>query len=269
MRHTGAPWATRPGLAELAGAPRVVLGGTVAALVLAAGAGIGPARRRPPRGLAAPLALAAATPPLLGWLLSQANPAWTLRYLAVVVAPAFLLAAVGLARAGRAGLAALAAVALLWSTTAVATSTSDTSAIARGVRPLLRPGDLVVSTATGQVPVLAYYLPRNLRFATAFGPVADTGVADWRDAVAHLRRTSVRGQLLPLLDRVPRGGAVLLVVPAPHADPTPWARGVRARAAAEEAALFADPRFALVAALPSGASDPQPLRALVFRRLTR
>jgi hypothetical protein len=117
--------------------------------------------------------------------------------------------------------------------------------------------------------VLAYYLPSDLRFATAFGPVADPGVADWRDAVAHLRRTSVRGELLPLLDGVPPGRAVLLAVPAPHADPTPWARGVRARAAAEEAALRADRRFAFVAALPAGATDAQPLRALVFRRLPR
>jgi len=269
VRHTGAPWATRPGVAELAGAPGVLLGGTVAALVLAAGAGIGLVRRRPPRGLAGPLAVAAATPPALGWLLSQANPAWTVRYLAVVVAPAFLLAATGLARAGRAGLAALAAVVLLWSTTAVATSTSDASAIARGARPLMHPGDLVVSTAPGQVPVLAYYLPRNLRFASAFGAVADTRVADWRDAVAHLRRTSVRRQLLPLLDRVPPGSVVLLVTPAPHTDPTPWARGVRSRAAAEEAALLADRRFAPVAALPAGVARAEPLQALVFRRRSR
>jgi len=267
VRHTGAPWAPRPGLAELAGAPGIVLGGTAAALVLAAGAGAGLLRRPVPRRLAAALAVAAAVPPLLGWTLSQANPAWTDRYLAVVLAPALLLAAIGLARAGRAGLVALTGVVLLWSTTAIATSTGDASAIARGARPLLRPGDLVVSTAPGQVPVLAYYLPRDVRFASAFGAVADPGVADWRDAVAHLRRTSVRGELLPLLDALPRGRAVLLVVPAPHADPTPWARGVRARAAAEAAALIADPRFAFVAALPEGATDAQPLRALAFRRL--
>jgi hypothetical protein len=216
--------------------------------------------------LAAPLAVAAALPPVLGWLMSQGNPAWTLRYLAVVVAPAFLLAAVGLARAGRAGAVVVAAVALLWAATPIPPSTSDTAAIAAGARPLLRAGDLVVSTAPGQVPVLAYYLPRSLRFASAFGPVADPGVADWRDALAHLRRTSVRGQLLPLLDRVPPGGAVLLVTPAPHADPTPWARGVRARATDEEAALLADPRFAAVAALPAGLTDAQPLCAVVFRR---
>src|SRR3954469_8719656 len=267
VRHTGAPWAPRPGIAELAHAPGVLLGPTVAALVLAAGAAIGLARARPPRGLAAPLAVAAVVPPVVGWTLSQATPAWTDRYLAVVVAPALLVAAAGLARAGRAGLAALAAVVLLWSTTAIATSTGDASAIARGARPLLHRGDLVVSTAPGQVPVLAYYLPRGLRFASAFGAVDDPGVADWRDAVAHLRRTSVRGQLLPLLDAVRRGGAVLLVVPAPHGDPTPWARGVRARAAPEETALLADPRFAPVATLPSGAADPQPLRAVIFRRV--
>jgi mannosyltransferase len=266
VRHTGAPWAARPGIAELAAAPAALLGGTVAALLLAVGAGLGLARGGPPRGLAAPLAAAAALPPVLGWLMSQSNPAWTLRYLAVVVAPAFLLAAVGLARAGRAGAVVVAAVPLLWAATPIPTSTSDTAAIAAGARPLLRAGDLVVSTAPGQVPVLAYYLPRRLRFASAFGLVADPGVADWRDALAHLRRTSVRGELLPLLDRVPPGGTVLLVTPAPHADPTPWARAVRARAADEEATLLSDRRFAAVAALPADLTDAQPLWAFVFRR---
>jgi mannosyltransferase len=265
VRHTGAPWATRPGLGDLIGVPGALLGGTAAALVVVLAAGAGLARGRPPRGLGAALAVAAVLPPVIGWLLSQATPAWTVRYLAVVLAPALLLAAAGLARAGRAGVAALAGVAVLWAAAPIVPATSDASAIARGARPLLRPGDLVVSTSPGQLPVLAYYLPRDLRYATAFGPTRDTGVADWRDAVAHLRRTSVRGQLLPLLDRVPAGGAVLLVMPAPAPTPTAWARGVHARAAAEEAALRADPRFAPVAALPGARA--QPLRALVFRRL--
>jgi mannosyltransferase len=265
VRHTGAPWAPRPALAELASAPGHLLGGTAAAVLLAVGAGIGLARRRPPRGLGAPLAAAALAPPILGWTLSQATPAWTLRYLCVVVAPAFLLAATGLARAGRAGIAALAATALLWTTATVTPASSNAADVARAARPLLRAGDLAVSTAPGQLPVLAYYLPRDLRFATAFGLAADPGVTDWRDGLAHLRRTSTRAQLLPLLDRVPPGGAVLLATPAPHADPTPWARTVRARAAQDEAALRADPRFVAVAALPVPMRG-QPLRALVFRR---
>jgi mannosyltransferase len=265
-RHTGAPWATRPGVGDLVGVPDALLGGTVAAVVLVLAAGAGLARERPPRGLAPALAITVVVPPVIGWMLSQATPAWTVRYLAIVLAPALLLAAAGLARAGRrAGVAALAGVAVLWAAAPIVPARSDAYAIARGARPLLRSGDLVVSTSAGQLPLLAYYLPRDLRFATAFGPARDTGVADWRDAVAHLRRTSVHGQLLPLLDRVRPGGAVLLVMPARGPAPTTWARGVHARAAAEERALRADPRFAPVAALPGPTG--QPLRALVFRRL--
>ena len=49
----------------------------------------------------------------------------------------------------------------------------------------LAPGDLVVSTQPEQVPVLEYYLPDGLRFATLTGEVRDTGVTDWRDGPDH------------------------------------------------------------------------------------
>ena len=267
-RHTGAPWATVPGVGALTAVPAALFGGTAATLVVALAAGAGLARARGQRALAIALAAAALVPPVLGWLLSQVTPAWTERYLAVVVAPALLLAAVGIARAGRAGVAALASVVALWGTAGAAAPTSDAFAIADEARPMLRAGDLVVSTEPEQVPLLAYYLPRSLRFASAFGPAGDTGVADWRDAVRHLERTSVSGQLVPLLDRVPAGRSVMLVVPVGDdraAWPTSWARGLHARAAAEEAALDADRRFVPVAGLPRGGGT-QPLRALVFRR---
>jgi mannosyltransferase len=267
-RHTGAPWATVPGVGAVATVPAALFGGTGAMLLVALAVGIGLARARGQRALAIALAAAALVPPVLGWLLSQVSPAWSERYLAVVVAPALLLAAVGIAHAGRAGVAALAGVVALWATAGTASPMSDAFAIAHEARPMLRAGDLVVSTEPEQVPLLAYYLRRSVRFASAFGPARDTGVADWRDAVRHLERTSVSRQLVPLLDRVPAGRSVMLVVPVGRdraAWRTPWARRLHARATADEAALDADRRFVPVASLPRGGGT-QPLRAVVFRR---
>ena len=42
---------------------------------------------------------------------------------------------------------------------------------------------MAVSTHPEQTPVLHYYLPAGLRFATPTGPVPDPGVFDWRDVV--------------------------------------------------------------------------------------
>ena len=62
--------------------------------------------------------------------------------------------------------------------------------VAEAIAPSLHPGDLVVSTQPEQIPVLHYYLPDGLRYATLWGPVDDLGVTDWRDGVAHLRGTN-------------------------------------------------------------------------------
>src|SRR6185312_6661648 len=125
--------------------------------------------RRAPRALLPALGILAVVPVLLGWTLSQASPAWALRYVAVVLAPALLLAAIGLAGARRLGLAALGAVVLLWATTHTPPEGGNIVRIARTARPMLARGDLVVSVAPAQAPLLAYYLPRDVRFATPFG----------------------------------------------------------------------------------------------------
>ena len=66
-------------------------------------------------------------------------------------------------------------------------------AISEAIAPSLRPGDLVVSTQPEQIPVLDYYLPDGLRYATLWGPVDDVGVTDWRDGVERLRGDERRG----------------------------------------------------------------------------
>jgi mannosyltransferase len=269
-RHTGAPWGTAPDLRDLAAAPRAVLGGAVATPILAVAAGAAVVVRRRWSSVVAVLAVLAVVPVVLGWTASQISPAWTVRYLAVVVAPALLLAAVGLARARRVGLVALAAVGLLWATARPSVPAGDVGIIARTIRPMARPGDLVVSAAPGQVPLLAYYLPADVRFASPFGRTRDPGVMDWRDAVRHLERSTFSARLRPLLDRTRAGGHVILVAPDagdPATRATPYARLVQRRAGEEQRALLFDPRFTLVAALPvRHARGAEAFTGLVFRR---
>jgi hypothetical protein len=277
--HTGAPWAAAPHLSDLARVPGVLLGGGTAALVLvvvsaAALTATSPTARRERSAVVVVLVALAIVPVLLGWVASQVSPAWTMRYLAIVVPPTLLLAAIAIVRARRPGMIALAAVIVLWATAGTSAQTSDVATIAGDVRPLTRPGDLVVSAAPGQLPVLAYYLPRDLRFASPFGLTRDPGVMDWRDAVAHLDRTSVSGQLVPLLDHTAPAGRVILLVPDrrdPGADATPWARRVNHRADEYVQALLGDRRFSLVTTFPASldrARRPDAFTALVFRKRT-
>jgi mannosyltransferase len=277
--HTGAPWATAPHVSDLARVPDVLLGGRTATLVLVVVAGAAViatsfGARRERSGLVAVLIALATLPVLLGWAASQVSPAWTMRYLAIVVPPTVLLAAIAIVNARRPGPIALAVVTLLWTTAGTSAGTADMWTIARDVRRLTRLGDLVVSAAPGQVPVLAYYLPDDLRFASPFGLARDPGVMDWRDAVRHLDRTSVSRQLVPLLDRPDPAGHVILVVPDrrdPAAEATPWARRVNRRAGEYEQALLHDRRFSLVTTFPrnlDGARRAGAFQALVFRKRT-
>ena len=78
-------------------------------------------------------------------------------------------------------------VALIWTGDGAPTEKSNVRAISEEIAPSLKPGDLVVSTQPEQIPVLSYYLPDGLRYATLWGPVDDLGVTDWRDGVERLR----------------------------------------------------------------------------------
>ena len=194
--HTGAPWAHRPGLTALFTVPELLLGTTAGvALLLVGGSGLvaivqgRQGRRLSPEGRAVvALAILALLTIVLAFLASQASPAWATRYLAVAIAPMLLLATAGVAAARGLGLAALVVVAFVWATEGLPAEKSNVRDIAEAIGPSLAPGDVVVSTQPEQVPVLAYYLPMGLRYATLTGPVSDTGVTDWRDGVQRLRR---------------------------------------------------------------------------------
>jgi len=260
-RHTGAPWAAFPGYHSLRNGVEGLLGGEPASvlLLLVAGAGVIALLRRTDArrtALASILSLALLTP-LIAWTFSQLSPAWAGRYLAVALGPFLLVAAAGLARPRRLELAALALIALLWVSVPGADQKSNAHYVAASFAGPLLPGDWVISTEPEQLPVVSYYLPPGLRYATVFGPAKDPGVVDWRDGVARLERTSPAADLEPMLRGMPVGGHVLLVRPIFWDDghwKAPWSRLVKARTWEWVRTLKHDRRF------QRGYSVPGPLR---------
>jgi mannosyltransferase len=277
--HTGAPWASAPSVATLVHSPDLLLGGMGGTIVvlLAAGAGIAALAKTGPRerrALVPTLVILAVAPILVAWLVSQASPAWATRYLAVAVAPLLLLAAVGLRRAGRLGVAGLALLVVMWVFAAAPSSKSNAHYVADTLGTELKRGDLVVSTQPEQIPVLSYYLPRDrgLVFASPFGVERDPRVTDWRDGAEHFDRTGATQQLIPLVDRLPVGGHVLLVVPIiwyPERWLAPWTSRVRDRSIEYEGILRGDPRLELTAIVPEEfrSPGPNPLQGLLFRKV--
>ena len=146
----------------------------------------------------------------VAWLVSQVSPAWTTRYLGVLLGPMLLIAALGLARAGALGLVAL--VIILASGRSRAHTVSRTSrtprTCARRVVPELHKGDLVVSMQPEQGPLLAYHLEDlggapKLRFASPIGAVKNDRVMDWTDGYDKLKDATPAKNLEPLLANLP------------------------------------------------------------------
>ena len=270
VQHTGAPWSQAPGWDDLLGVPGRLLG-TVAqlALLLAAGTGLLVLIERRQgrlgargRAMVALLAVFVATV-LAAWLVSQVSPAWASRYLAVALPPLLLVVAGGLAHAARLGVVGAVLVAVIWAGDGAPSEKSNVRDVADAIAPSLRPGDLVVSTQPEQVPVLSYYLPQGLRYATLWGPVQDVGVTDWRDGVQRLRRTSAERDLEPLLAAVPSGSRVVLVEPIINDISrwiAPWTELIRVRSTEWRRYVFNDPRLTATAVRPA---DVQPGRNLL------
>jgi mannosyltransferase len=209
------------------------------------------------------LALVVAAAAGLAWLCAQIAPAWSPRYLAVLLGPLLFALAAVLARGPRWTTAALAAVAAVWLMSAPPAAKSNARSVAAKVAPSLRPGDLVVSTQPEQVPVLHRYLPAGLVYVTPLGSVRDPRLTDWRDGVARLRAGRAERVLAPSVDRLGSGRRILLVTPVtfrrrPHVPWTrpsqaPWSRTVRARTREWRAALRADPRLRSIGRVPRSA----------------
>jgi hypothetical protein len=275
--HTGAPWATSPSLKTLLHAPDLLLGGPAgtAAVVLAGGAGLAALSQRSARNhdvLVPALVALAVVPILSAWVVSQVSPAWATRYLAIAVPPLLILGAVALSRAGRLGVGGLALLAAYWLFAGAPTAKSNAHFVADTLTPMLKRGDLVISTQPEQVPTLSYYFPKDVRFATPFGVVKDTGVTDWRDGAAHFDRTGVDTQLLPLLKHMRVGQHVLFIKPIvfkPERWRGPWTSRVRDRSMEYDGVLRGDPRFTLAATVPDHfrIPGPNPLQGLLFLKV--
>jgi mannosyltransferase len=283
LRRTGAPWSMGPTWRAVQLIPHKLFGAPISYLTLLAGAVVGVGlvafdRRhdRYRRGLAMAVALSAAVI-VVAWAVSHATSAWAARYFAVFLAPLVVALGAALARARWIGLAALVLVGAQWlllSPVPARDAKSNVRVVAARLAPVVHRGDLVVSTQPEQVPVLAYYLPPGLRYATPLGTVADPRVMDWRDALSRLRKASAAIALEPLLSRLPTGARVILVRPKVRRTRrrrAPWLELVRRDTLAWAAALRRDPRLRLIARVPShgyGRRSRVPVKALVYVKRT-
>jgi len=270
IAHTGAPWGGRPGFEELSGVPERLVGTTAGvALLLAGGSGAvalvqaREGRRLTEQGrVVVALVVIALLTIGLAYLSSQLSPAWANRYLAIVLAPLLLLFAGGLAAARGLGLAGIAIVALLWLYYEEPRSDkSNVRDVAAAIAPSLAPGDQVVVTQPEQLPVLAYYLPEGLRYATLWGPVKDTGVTDWRDGVERMRRSTSENDLKPILDAMAPGRRLVLISPiiyGPERWSAPWTEMVRLRSEQWSQYMTNDRRFGVVTIEPPSIRPRRP-----------
>ncbi len=250
-KHTAAPWAMAPSLHALLLAPGAVLSGDApfTAIVLAGGVGLAATIRRrsdPARRPVLSLATVVGATVLLAWLSSQITPAWTTRYFGVVLGPLLMISAAGLARAGRLGLVALVAVCVIWTNYVQQDNKENARAIAAGVSPDIRPGDVILSTHPEQVPVLRYYLGPGYRFATTLGPVGDQQVMDWRDALDRIHAVTPAADLAPVLASVRPGQHLVVVSPVfrdYRAWQSRWTRAVYLTSQTWTRDIARDPRF--------------------------
>ena len=276
-RNTAAPWAIRPQIGDFFADPSSALGGTlgfVVAPLLAAGAWW-TCRRRSigDSQLARLLCAIGVLTALCGWVGAQIEPSWTVRYLAVIVAP-LLMAAAGALAASHQGRVVVVATCLLltgWSVIGVFLpnsnaeyAKSNVAAVARAVAPRLAPGDVVVVTQTEQLAVLAHYLPKGLVYVTPTGRVSDPRVVDWRNLVNRLQQARVCSAVDPAVAALPVGAEVLEVNPVRDLGATgsAWYLAVNAQVAAIDHMLATDPSLQAIGSYQQALS-PRPYSPVV------
>jgi mannosyltransferase len=289
--HTAAPWSIVPGPDDIWTVWRGIFGGTAAGLIGFATLVAATALALHARGQVFSRALhvrgqvcSRASGPVLGacvalvallfamaFVLSQLEPGWATRYFAVAIGPLVLALGVALDRLGLAGFAVAVVLVVLWAGHVAPGGDQYTERdLAAVAAPLVRPGDVVVSTHPERVPALEYYLPAGLRYATPLGPVADPRVVDWRDAVRRIDAAGTPGPVKPILDRLRPGRRLLLVLPLTGIESrwkAPWTRRVRDRTIAWEHAMNRDPRFAVIDVLnPDPARSHAGVRAVLLEK---
>jgi mannosyltransferase len=274
IQHTGAPWLNPPNFGAPIQITRSLLGGgtPTVAMLLAGGSGLFAvvSRRVEDKERTAVLAgvLTVVATLAIAWLFSQVSPAWTTRYLGVLLGPMLLIAALGLARAGALGLVALVIIVGIWGLPRSygLDNKSNASDLRTAVVSELNEGDLVLSMQPEQAPLLAYHLEDlggapKLQFASQLGLMENDRVMDWTDGFERLDEATPATNLTPLLDSLPVGGRVLIVHPVTTRNndwDAPWTQLVRRRAAQWGGALAADDRFEKLGGVPT-----------IYRRATR
>jgi mannosyltransferase len=259
--HTGAPWARRPSPFMFIFSSSNMLGGPgeMVALILLGGAGVGALRaagvQRALRAAEALLILALGTL-FIAWFFSLISPAWADRYLAVIVGPLLLFAALTLTNAGRVGLWALVVILVLSGIPASVhpIKPGDEAEVARNLKGWMRPGDEVIVTHPERVPIMRHYLGGQYKYANLFGPVPDPQVFNWDDALKRLKRVSATKDLEPLLNAIPLHGHVMMVRPIvdekANSWKTSWTFRVKSQARHWAHVINADPRFKALYAWP-------------------
>ena len=267
---TAAPWAVRPNIGNFFADQGSVIGGTLnfaVAPFLAYGAWrthrLRSERESQTAGLLCAIGLGTA---VVGFLGAQIVPSWTVRYLAVIVAPLLLAAAGALSSTnfGRVVLGSTCAALALWSAIGALLpnpsfpdAKSNVAAVAAAANPQLAPGDLVVVTQTEQLAVLAYYLPKGMVYATPTGLVTDPTVVDWRNIVPRLQQADPCRTVGPLIADLPVGAHVLEVNPVHKlgAHGSAWQKAVTSQVASVDRLLATD---STLVAIGSYAVDESP-----------
>jgi 4-amino-4-deoxy-L-arabinose transferase-like glycosyltransferase len=274
-KRTGAPWALPPVLWSLSQGFYFITGGRGAAVALLLGAATGlitlralGRAERIPQVTTAVLGILSLGTVLIAFAYAKTTPAWSGRYLAVIVGPLILLVGFGLSRARGLGIAALALVCCFWVLDPRATNLSaksNVAAVAAVVRPHTGPTTLALSTQPEQVPAISYYLPRITRFATPLGPVPDPRVMDWRNALQRFRRSSVNGVLAPMIRSLRPGDRVLLVIPGSYQTAPLWMKLIHSSSKSWRSYLLHDRRLKLYKnTSPHQFADGLPVRGYLF-----
>ena len=283
-RTTAAPWAVRPNIGNFFADQASVLGGTLnfaVAPLLAFGAwftgGLRTTRESRVSGTLAGIGLLTG---VLGFLGAQIEPSWTVRYLAVIVAPLLLGSAGAMASSLRgrrvltaacAGLAAWSFIGSLLPNPSAPYAKSNVAAIARSVDPQLSSGDVVVVTQTEQLAVLYHYLPSGLVYVTPTGLVRDPSVVDWRNIVYRLQHASPCKTVDPLVENLPDGAHVLEVNPVHKLGSrgSAWSKAVTGQVHAVDHLLATDPELVAIGSYAE-ATSPRPYSPVVgelFRKV--
>jgi mannosyltransferase len=283
-RSTAAPWAVRPNIGNFFADQAFVLGGTLnfaIAPLLAAGAWFTrPLRSRADGSLASALCAVGVLTGVAGFLGAELEPSWTVRYLAVIVAPLLLASAGAMATSarGRAVLTGTCALLAGWSligailpNPSAPYAKSNVAAVAKAADPQLGAGDVVVVTQTEQLAVLYHYLPQGLVYVTPTGPVTDPSVVDWRNIVRRLQHADPCRTVDPAVENLPVGAHVLEVNPVHKlgARGSAWSKAVTAQVEAVDHLLATDPALVAIGSYAE-ATSPRPYSPVVgelFRKV--